>query len=562
MKTIQSLCSLVVILCWSAGSALAQEIAQKPPLTSAEPTAFHEVTAKLDAGGSLYAYVSTGQFLGNLAGKVGAIRDFALSLPDLGADDRQGLEQAFTVIGDLVRRSGIEGIAGLGVSGIALEKGFYRTRLVVQRAAGADGYLWQWFGSRAHALPALEWLPADTVWAVFGDLDLSALWQALTKTAADARVTSMIEGLGELSANIRQATGRSLEEHLASTGGELGIALTLDTQRTFSFEAEGFALRDLPEPALLIALKVKDDALYDWLDAAISQNPQSASGRTATARWRSLNVPAPVPFALRPTVARVGEYLLVASSDQVVERVDQIRGSKAPGLKSSAEWQRLAKGLPAEGNSFSFVSARLGETLLKVQTAILGQAATKSGGKAPDFSALEKVFGPASAAASYTVGWTDASGSQLVTQGTQEPAVVLMSSAVVAPSAVMAGLLLPAVSTAKERAQHTLCINNLKQIALGMILYANDHDDTLPKDLAALEPYLSDARVLFCPEDPSSAGRPPTWDDVKAGRASYDFLKPGLKVTDEPKPAQTVIVRCRFHAQAAFLDGHVERITP
>jgi hypothetical protein len=39
-------------------------------------------------------------------------------------------------------------------------------------------------------------------------------------------------------------------------------------------------------------------------------------------------------------------------------------------------------------------------------------------------------------------------------------------------------MLLPALSKAKSKAQHTKCINNLKQISLGTTMYANDHNET------------------------------------------------------------------------------------
>ncbi len=433
--------SLVLGLSGPAGLALAQGTA--PVLTSAEPTVFREVTAKLDAGGSLYAYLSTDQFLRNFSGKLGGLQEFVLSLPDLGPGEREGLEQTFTLIRNVVQRSGVEGIAGVGVSGIALEKGFYRTRFVAQRAPDADGYVWQWFGSKPHPLTALDWLPEDTVYAVFGDLDLAAIWSALLKNAADAGLSEAVKGLRELSARVRQATGRSLEDHLGSLGGEAGVALILDGRRRVQFEAGGVSLKDLPEPALLLAFKVNDETVYEWLDALLRDNPQSVSGQSDTARWRSLHVPAPVPFVLRPTVARLGDYLLVTSSDQLVEKVDLVRGGKAPGLKASPEWQRLARGLPTEGNSFSFVSRLMGETLAQIQQAFLAQTATQNGDNLVHFRWLEQIIGASAPAASYAVGWTDATGSQFVSQGTQEPAVTLVNSALVAPAAVMAGMLLP-----------------------------------------------------------------------------------------------------------------------
>jgi prepilin-type N-terminal cleavage/methylation domain-containing protein/prepilin-type processing-associated H-X9-DG protein len=54
---------------------------------------------------------------------------------------------------------------------------------------------------------------------------------------------------------------------------------------------------------------------------------------------------------------------------------------------------------------------------------------------------------------------------------------------VIAVIGILAALLLPALSKSKLRAQGTLCLNNMKQLQLGAIMYGNDNHDYLPANV-------------------------------------------------------------------------------
>ena len=53
---------------------------------------------------------------------------------------------------------------------------------------------------------------------------------------------------------------------------------------------------------------------------------------------------------------------------------------------------------------------------------------------------------------------------------------------VIAIIAILASLLLPAVSRAKSKGQEASCLNNLRQLQLAWAMYAGDHDNTMPEN--------------------------------------------------------------------------------
>jgi prepilin-type N-terminal cleavage/methylation domain-containing protein/prepilin-type processing-associated H-X9-DG protein len=95
---------------------------------------------------------------------------------------------------------------------------------------------------------------------------------------------------------------------------------------------------------------------------------------------------------------------------------------------------------------------------------------------------------------------------------------------VVAIIAMLAAILFPVFAQAREKARQTSCLSNVKQMGLGLMMYAQDYDEYIPRNAFAdpprvlegahfvdcstprwmdvIQPYIKNTQINNCPSDP------------------------------------------------------------
>ena len=82
---------------------------------------------------------------------------------------------------------------------------------------------------------------------------------------------------------------------------------------------------------------------------------------------------------------------------------------------------------------------------------------------------------------------------------------------VIAIIAILAAILFPVFARAREKARQSNCLSNVKQLALGTMMYCQDYDERLPASYTIgapagaqywyeiLQPYIKNTQLLICP---------------------------------------------------------------
>lgn len=134
---------------------------------------------------------------------------------------------------------------------------------------------------------------------------------------------------------------------------------------------------------------------------------------------------------------------------------------------------------------------------------------------------------------------------------------------------IMAAMLLLALGAAKAKAQEIVSVNNEKQLALGVRMYANDHTNNLPSAATwcdALKPYTGGGNVFHCPADTTGSQCDYAFN-VKLDGMKVDAVNPQTVLIFESDGGwnatggvESMVLRYKGKRECvvAFADGHVE----
>ena len=141
---------------------------------------------------------------------------------------------------------------------------------------------------------------------------------------------------------------------------------------------------------------------------------------------------------------------------------------------------------------------------------------------------------------------------------------------VIAIIAILAGMLLPALNSAREKARRISCASNLKQLGLGIKQYAIDWSDRFPiagssstgaahLEILRANNYITDYKIFVCPTTPPLGGTGSGVVALTTATVSYAYMA-GLSEASRPDSG----IACdssnnhSAYGNILYIDGHVQ----
>jgi hypothetical protein len=371
---------------------------------------------------------------------------------------------------------------------------------VARDPAAADLPLWRALvGGAPVIMKSTDYLPEDTEMVRSGTGEWRTLWKLMragvVEMGAPQTAASFDAQLASMSTNM----GVNLDKIFESMTGESFFSIQLSKTETMSLPSSGTNPPvTLPQPSFLMGATVSDATLVTALESALGRvGMRAVTNGGELAEIKTLNLPIPFPFPMKPSYAIHQNMFLLGSTPAVVAAGIKAFNAKN-GLASTPDFKKAFAGLPVQNNGLAYGSRRFAETFAEIQKKMMNQRHHGATGMPDVMSQMvrnQKNMQGAMViqnqkAGVLAIGNSSAGGKEIIT------------SMMVAPAAMMAAIAMPGFMQAKTQASHHSCINNLRQMETAkeqcaLAMKKNEGDAILESEAVQ---YLRGSKLPVCPQ--------------------------------------------------------------
>lgn len=451
-----------------------------------------------------------------------------------------GVLEAF---GDRIPGDVMRGLRGAGLLDISFAGGGTGRRdgapvasFTLASSGKFRGFLPLW-GQPPMPTTSAAFVPQDySAYVRLGFTSFSDGWQILKGTLKEIAEQDAVKGIADFLEQFRQNTGFDFEkDFLASVGGELAVAAAVPEK--------------LRIPDAVALLEVKDREKFEKMLPKLLPIQPIGSETYEGVTIRSIQV-GPLPAAY----AMVENYFVFGTDVSAVKSVVDSRRSSVSLAANPAF--RSAMSALGEGAHVAYFDIGSAMPLLLSAAGHFASEWTHEPAKteSPTWVAMGKLLMSPLLTNAVVAFCVSGHGESITYRGYS---TITGPYRMFAASGIMAGMMMPALSRARESAHRAACMNNLKQLVMAEKMYAADHNEKYTDRLSELYPdYVGSFGVFLCP---SQRGQVITSKEDIDEQTSY-ILRKGL--TDASGGDEVLIYEEPWNhrgqgGNAAFVDGHV-----
>jgi len=411
--------------------------------------------------------------------------------------------------------------------------------------------------------PALvKMAPKGTAFFLARSLDVGALWDFITGQIAKepGAKEEMDKSAFQVLAKANQAVGFDIRKDLiGSLGDEFAVFAPNFTAVVKMKDAEKFKTCVNKLLATMAQEMAKD---RDFAGAVLKLNTMPYQGKTIT---YVDGMRAPLFF--QPCYILQGDYAVFALSPMALKDYLQTM-TRGETLADQADFQTVRRRMGADASGLYYADSKpLLLSVYEIMPWLLGSAKmvppefaamVPDSAKLPPSSLIARhLFGSTAAFRPLPDGLLAESYSPL---GLPLPPEIRQGG--LATTAILAGMLLPALTKARTEARSVQSMNNLRQIGMAAMMYATENDGRFPTSLQVLsKKYIEHPKIFL---HPNSGTQPRAGRFVTDFDSIFDLANKAIHQNDAPANLPMAWDKRAFSPEGrsvVFFDGSVRRVS-